>query len=220
MPDAPATYTYVMGQLSWLLDYGEQIADPNVIITAKDMCEEVRELEAAHKAVEKEREEMSSLRLAVAMLAEATAQEVPNRLVPLDEPSIDALRINISEMATMIRAFRERALVADRERDEALLSLRGARDARDAWTALWHDNNAALAAICDLLGIDYHRTMERGQDNPPAAIVEAVRNEIEHADETPDFWDWKRSAEDTTGLALWRAARERMQPPTTPKEGQ
>jgi hypothetical protein len=264
MADKPATYTYVLGRLSWLLDYGEQIADPNVITTAKGMCEEVRELEAAHKAVEAdlasetrwaaqykaERDDLradrdcdlrADLRLAVAMLAEATAQEVPNRLVSIDEPAIDALRTNINEMAKMIRALRERALVAEKERDDLAATLKeraakesafaeeiveklrraecdrdAARDAVASWQSAFEDANAALAAICNLLGIDYHRAMEPG-DNPPANIVEAVRGvaaDIHWDDDGPEpFMPLFPASQETTGLALWQAARERMAPP-------
>jgi hypothetical protein len=68
----------------------------------------------------------------------------------------------------------------DEDSEEALLMilkdrLAAFRDECDEWQAEFYDASAALAAICNLLGIDYLQAMEQDQTNPPAAIVEAVR---------------------------------------------
>jgi hypothetical protein len=365
MPDAPATYTYVLGRLSWLLDYGEQIADRNVAWRASELIEDVRELEAAHKAVEKERDALAeelanargwSTKLACAgailraerdeanararRLFEAheaidmalfgsgqvdplgdeerargwdqgDAREAISAILQTEAEAeaggraahiLDEVAFCFQEdgehdppdhglLAALVRRERQQfaEMTAERdtlrtERDEAreeLATMTAARDlawqsyskaasecnalrdgicsvfgfdedngddisdarlihvvgevsdrhealsghladalaardeARDAvasWQSAFDDANAALAAICDLLGIDYLQAMERGQDNPPAAIVEAVRVRVRHP---PSFVssEFYARADSMDGLAMWRAARERMAPP-------
>jgi hypothetical protein len=230
MPDAPATYTYVIGQLSWLLDYGEQIADCNVVTTAKDMCEEVRELDAAHKAVCDDLASETRWAAQYKQERDALAEELANAR---------GWSTKLACAGDIMRAERDQALYVrnevadlldyDEDSDEALLmilkgqladrwevdKLHESRDAVASWQSAFEDNNAALAAICDLLGIDYLQAMELDQTNPPAAIVEAVR-ELLMGRQWEAEWRLKaleRAGFGGNGLALWQAARERMAPP-------
>jgi len=127
--------------------------------------------------------------------------------MPESIPTTSAAELNLDRLSKKLEAELTAARAWSAALADAGDQLRA--DLAEA-RAHFHDANAALRAICDLLDIDYHRAIEQGQSNPPAAIVEAVRGwmaRLPFEDSVPGLVDKARAFD---GLALWQAARARM----------